>query len=185
MAIAGESRRRLVFTQRPGVLRLFTQAAPKPDNLYDAPHLLLQKFPALDFTVTTQLELSPKAVGESAGLIIFGYDYAWLGLRATADGVQLVQDVKLDAAEKAVAQTIIVQPKVAGSVWLRVTVTDGRQCQFASSIDGKQFAPAGAVFTAKPGRWVGAKVGLFALGQPDAPASGWADFHRFTVTPAL
>jgi len=172
------------LSERPGVLRLSARVAPRPDNLYDAPHLLMQKFPALDVSVTTQLELSPKAVGECAGLIIFGYDYAWLGLRATADGLQLVHDVKLDAAEKAVAQTTIVQPKVAGSVWLRVTITDGRHCQFASSTDGKQFAPAGAVFTAKPGRWVGAKVGLFALGLPDTPASGWADFHRFTVTSA-
>ncbi|GIK99763.1 MAG: hypothetical protein BroJett029_39720 [Alphaproteobacteria bacterium] len=170
---------------RPGVLRLIAQPAPKPDNLYDAPHLLMQKFPALDFTVTTQLEFSPKAVGESAGLIVFGYDYAWLGLRATADGVQLVQEVKLDAADKAVAQTTIVQPKVGGSVWLRVTVTDGRRCQFACSTDGKTFAPVGDAFTAKPGRWVGAKVGLFALGSPPTPAPGWADFHRFTVTPPL
>jgi len=175
----------LALGARRGVLRLFAQAGPKSDNLYDAPHLLMQKFPALDFTVTTQLEFSPKAVGESAGLIVFGYDYAWLGLRATADGVRLVQDVRLEAAEKAVAQTTIVQPKVAGPVWLRVAITDGRHCQFASSTDGKQFAPAGVAFTAKPGRWVGAKVGFFALGQPDAPTPGWADFHRFTVTPAI
>lgn len=170
---------------RPGVLRLFAQPAPKPDNLYDAPNLLMQKFPAADFAVTTQLEFSPQAGGESAGLIVFGYDYAWIGLRATAAGVQLVQEVKLDAAEKAVAQTTVVQPKVSGPVWLRVTITGGAQARFACSLDGRQFVPAGVAFTAKPGRWVGAKVGLFALGRPDAPTPGWADFHRFTVTSAL
>lgn len=174
-----------VLGARPGVLRLFARPGPAADNLYDVPHLLLQKFPALDFTVTTQVALSPKSAGVSAGLIVFGYDYAWLGLRATADGVQLVQDVRLDAAEKASAQTTVVQPKVDGPVWLRVTITEGKQCRFACSLDGKQFAPAGVTFTAKPGRWVGAKVGLFALGQPDAPATGWGDFHRFEVTPPL
>lgn len=169
----------------PGVLRLFARSGPATDNLYHVPHLLMQKFPALDFTVTTLVALSPKSAGVSAGLIVFGYDYAWLGLRSTSDGVQLVQDVRLDAAERASAQTTVVQPKVDGPVWLRVTITEGKQCRFACSLDGKQFVPAGVTFTAKPGRWVGAKVGLFALGQPGAPATGWADFHRFTVTPAL
>ena len=91
----------------------------------------------------------------------------------------------LDAADKAVPQTNVVQSKVAGPVWLRVTVTGGAQCRFACSLDGKQFSPAGIAFIAKPGRWVGAKVGLFALGPPDAPTPGRADFHRFDVTPPL
>jgi beta-xylosidase len=170
---------------RPGTLRLFAQPAPTAGNLYTAPHLLLQKFPAPDFTVTTRLDFASAAPGDTAGLMVFGYDYVWLGLRATAEGAQLVQGVMLDAADKAEAQTTVVQPRINSPIWLRVTVTDGQHCRFASSLDGNQFTPAGVVFIAKPGRWVGAKVGLFALGQPDAPTPGWADFSRFTVTPAL
>jgi beta-xylosidase len=170
---------------RPGTLRLFARPAPGADNLYHAPHLLLQKFPAPDFTVTTRLDCTAAAPGDSAGLMVFGYDYAWVGLRATAEGAQLVQCVMLDAADKAEARTTVVQPMVNAPVWLRITVTGGQHCRFACSLDGNQFTPAGVAFVAKPGRWVGAKVGLFALGQPDAPAPGWADFHRFTVTPPL
>ncbi|RYE38314.1 MAG: glycoside hydrolase, partial [Sphingobacteriales bacterium] len=56
-----------------GALRLY--AAKMPDsakNLWDVPNLLLQKFPAEKFTVTTKLEFSPntKLENEKAGLII-------------------------------------------------------------------------------------------------------------------
>jgi hypothetical protein len=39
----------------------------------------------------------------------------------------------------------------------------------------------GADFTASKGRWMGAKVGLFALAQPGAEATGHADFDWFRV----
>jgi beta-xylosidase len=78
------------LTARPGFLRLASQPAPG-GNLYNAPNLLLQKFPAPAFTVTTKLEMSPAGSGESAGLIVFGYDYAWIGLRSSPAGNELVQ----------------------------------------------------------------------------------------------
>jgi beta-xylosidase len=60
---------------RPGWLRLFAQPVTS-GNFHTAPHLLLQKFPSLEFTVDTLLEIT----SGSAGLIVFGQDYAWIGV---------------------------------------------------------------------------------------------------------
>jgi hypothetical protein len=56
------------------------------------------------------------------------------------------------------------------------------RCQFSYSEDGRTFAPLGGEFAATPGRWVGAKLGLFAVAPTSAPAAGHADFDWFRVT---
>jgi len=76
---------------RPGSLRLFAVTASGAVGYYDAPHLLLQKFPAPAFTVTTLLDFSTTRVGDEAGLMVFGYSYAWIGLRRTSSGLLLVR----------------------------------------------------------------------------------------------
>ncbi|HEY4248816.1 MAG TPA: glycoside hydrolase 43 family protein [Lacunisphaera sp.] len=170
----------LSFSVRPGFLRLFAQAEPKPDNLYDAPFLLMQKFPALEFTATAKLELGAFADGDSAGLIVFGYDYAWVGLRRIKSQVSVVLAVRREAAKGEPEKLIVSQPTSAPPRYFRVTVREGGQCHFSFSIDGKNFSPIGEDgFTATVGRWVGAKVGLFATGAPRA----FADFDSFEVAP--
>ena len=166
------------LTERPGHLRLHGRPGP----LADAPQLLLQKFPAPAFRVTTRLEFSPQAPGDRAGLIVFGNDYAWLGLQAAANGLQLTRVVAKASDGAAATGESVIPAKVAGPVWLRVTVTAGAVCQFAYSLDGSHFAPAGETFPAVPGRWVGAKVGLFAASA--GVDGGRADFAWFHVEPA-
>ncbi len=164
---------------KPGHLRLFAQPAPKPGNLYDAPFLLMQKFPAPEFTVTTKFEFAPKADGDSAGLMVFGHDYAWLGLRQIDGTAALVRAVRKDAPKGEPQEVEILVRAVKGPVSLRVSVGPAAACQFSWSQDGEHFLPVGGQFTATVGRWVGAKVGLFANGA----AGATADFNWLRVSP--
>jgi len=176
----------------PGFLRLASVPAPKTrnngtpatKNIYDAPNFLLQKFPAPQFTVTTRLEFAPAAEGEIAGLTVFGYDYALLGLRRTADGLRLVYVVNLGAnlpgaEEREVAGVDTKSP----AVYLRVTVGEGATCRFAYSFDNQTFTSIGEPFKASVDRWVGAKVGVIASAESSATKTGYADFDWFHVTP--
>jgi beta-xylosidase len=163
----------LSFTARPGALRLFAQPEPKPGNLYDAPYLLMQKFPALEFNATALL--AAKAGETQTGLIVFGFDYAWIGLR----GGRLVQVTVKSAADKPVVTEQVAAENIAGPVHLRVEVSAGAKCRFSYSFDGRTFTPLGGEFTAREARWVGAKVGLFAAGAAGASA----DYDWFRVGP--
>lgn len=62
-------------------------------NLADSPNLLLQKFPADDFSVSTKLTFVPnpqlKEHNENAGLVIMGQDYFTLRISDSADGISL------------------------------------------------------------------------------------------------
>jgi beta-xylosidase len=180
------------LSAHPGFLRLASVPAPKTrsnetpavQNLYDAPNFLLQKFPAPEFTVTTRLEFAPAAEGEFAGLTVFGYDYALLGLRRTADGLRLIyvvsQGANLPGAEaREVARVDTISP----AVYLRVTIGSGAMCRFAYSFDNETFTSIGEPFKASGDRWIGAKVGLIASAESSATKTGYADFDWFRVTP--
>jgi hypothetical protein len=66
-------------------------------------------------------------------------------------------------------------PLAGNTVSLRVVVTRGAVCHFSFGSDGKNYTEVGKPFTARPGKWIGAKVGLFAIG----PSGGAADFDSF------
>jgi beta-xylosidase len=165
------------LSANPGHLRLFAQPSPRPDNLYEAANLLLQKFPAREFTVTTELQFAPKADGDRAGLVVFGYDYAWIGLKRINGVPALVFAERKEAVKGEPEVTALAPGKIGGRVWLRVTVRDGGRCRFSFSADGAAFTAVGNEFTATVGRWVGAKVGVFAAGALGATA----DFASFRL----
>jgi hypothetical protein len=49
-------------------------------NLWDVPNLLLQKFPAEEFTATAKISLAPRFEGEKFGMIVMGLDYSYIGV---------------------------------------------------------------------------------------------------------
>ncbi len=165
-----------------GSLRLYSQ--PLPDsavNLWSAPNLLLQKFPAAEFTVTTKLFFRPQLLNETSGLIIMGQDYAYLALRNSPNGLSLIQTICSNADDGG-EELIVDQVKITKMpVYLRAKVENEALCHFFYSFDGKNFYRIGKPFTAKPGRWIGAKVGLFATNPDSSQPGGFADFDFFRV----
>jgi beta-xylosidase len=172
---------------QPGQLAL--AAAPTPPeapNLYLVPSLLLQKLPAEQFTATARLSLAGLATSERAGLVVLGLDYATLSLARQADGrLALTQTVCPQADKGAVETTAATAPPLAASqpLYLRVAVRAGARCQFSYSADGRRYAPLGPEFTAREGRWVGAKLGLFCLGASAPAAPGYVAVDWWRVGP--
>jgi hypothetical protein len=67
-------------------------------------------------------------------------------------------------------------PLSGSSLFLRVSVSAGAMCRFAWSADGVRFTEMGEPFTAREGKWTGAKVGLFVVARRDEAKRGSADF---------
>ncbi|HYC71601.1 MAG TPA: glycoside hydrolase 43 family protein [Opitutaceae bacterium] len=162
------------LTARPGFLRLFGAGGEPGPAPYESPQLLLQKFPAPEFTVTAKLELGTDAAGTSAGLVVFGYACKWIGLVADEKGPQLVVVEQADVRKSKQIGTEEIA-RMSGAVWLRAQVSEGAVVRFSYSRDGAAFTEVPGEFQALQGRWVGAKIGLFAAG------AGHADFDFFRV----
>ena len=167
-----------------GSLRLFSDELPgNAKNLWDAPNVLLQKFPASEFMITTKLMFKPnlKLQNEKTGLVVMGMSYANLALKSKSDGIYLVYTVCKDA-EKGRAETEKILRKINdATVYLRVKLMPSAKCSFSYSLDGKTFIDAGELFEAEAGRWIGAKVGLFCTRETTTNDAGYADFDWFRV----
>lgn len=176
----------LSLSAQRGSLRLPCIAAPSGKGLYHAPNLLLQKFVGPAFTATTTLALSAAAEGDEAGLIVYGYSYAWIGLRQTAAGLRLVQMTNKDANKDAAEVESAGVDVKSNSIQVRVTVAADGKCRFGYSVDGRSFTPFGAELQSTVARWVGAKVGVFAAAKAGISGkSGAADFDWFRVSPVI
>ncbi|MDU5949750.1 MAG: family 43 glycosylhydrolase, partial [Paenibacillus macerans] len=147
-----------------GCLRLY--ALPLPDGcerLYDAPPLLLQKFPAPSFSATTQLTLEHLTPAGRAGLVVFGRRLMALLVTPLEDGRFLLEQVASESGRPNDAIVAGVAVDTAGIV-LQAVVQEPGNCRFRYSLDGGcRFMDIGESFIAEKGVWVGAKVGICAF----------------------
>ena len=170
-----------------GYIRLFSDKLPdSAKNLWEAPNVLLQKFPADEFMVTTKMNFVPNKnlENEKAGLAIMGLSYANLSLKSKKDGIYLVYSVCKDAAQGKAENETVISKLSSSEIYLRVIITKGAKCNFYYSRDGETYTKAGDEFTAEVGRWIGAKVGIFCTRETQINDSGWADFDWFRVKSA-
>lgn len=155
-------------------------------NLWNVPSLLLQKFPAPQFSATTEIKLFPPAEAESgkrAGLLIMGTDYATVYISHDEKGFFVEQSECIDAIGGNLETENERQRLKGNRVYLRVEVTSPNGlCQFSYSENGTRFKKLGKIFRARQGKWIGAKVGLFCESDADAKRYGYADIEFFRVT---
>lgn len=163
-------------------LRLFAEKLPQEKTLWDAGNLLLQKFPGPAFTATTKVTFKPLEHGTRTGLVIMGKDYACLSMTESNNIFSLSQ-ITCTNAHKGSQEKVIEETTLSeNTVFLRVTVTEPEAiCQFSYSTNGKSFHNLGGPFAAKPGIWVGAKVGLFCIRNQNVSNGGYADFDWFRI----
>ena len=182
------------FTTNMGYMRIYSHIlSPEFVNFWEVPNLLLQKFPAEEFTATTKLKVSAKDDGQMSGLIVMGWDYAYLGVEKSGEGFILKYVQCKDAEQKTPEKTSVVgmldkcrtfeaglYPNYEIDIYLRVKVETGGKCSFYYSTDGKHFHNVGDTFIARQGKWIGAKVGLFSV-APYGKERGWVDADWFRI----
>ena len=169
-----------------GSLRLYSDKLPdSAKNLWDAPNVLLQKFPCETFMATTKLSFQPngKLENEKAGLTVMGFSYANLAIKNTKTGNYLVYTVCKDAVKGKTETEKMIRKLDNTTVYLRVKITTGGKCLFSYSIDGNLFMEMDESFQAEQGRWIGAKLGLFCTRATQINDSGYADVDWFRVEP--
>ncbi|MFY7889134.1 MAG: glycoside hydrolase 43 family protein [Spirosomataceae bacterium] len=170
-----------------GFLRLFaypTEVGAK--NLWTSGNLLLQKFPADSFVVTTNVKYTVEWdiwQEKKAGLLIMGNDYAYVGIAKNEKGYVLRQVVCKDALTEGAEKVIEEKEIKTSTAYLRVEVkAPNALCQFSYSEDGNIYYPIGQPFMAKPDKWIGAKVGVFCNATSGQRIGGYADFDWFRIT---
>lgn len=183
------------FTSDLGYMRLYGHVLSEGFvNFWEVPNLLLQKFPAEAFTATTKLKVSAKADGQQSGLIIMGWNYGYLAAVKKGEDFVLRQVTCKDAEQGGPEETedvaTLPATRIYGAglranyeldIYMRVEVSKGGICRFSYSTDGKRYTRTDITFTAREGKWIGAKVGLFST-APHDKQRGWVDADWFRIT---
>jgi hypothetical protein len=138
---------------------------------------------------------------EEAGLVVTGIDYAAITIRRQGGSYMLYQSYCPNAETGGKEQRTSMVSLPSNTVYLRVQVTnrDSAQaapglrntasssrygnatCVFSYSTDGVQFITLGPAVAARKGKWIGARVGLFAQSTATKYEYGFADFDWFRV----
>ncbi|MBB2947285.1 beta-xylosidase [Actinoplanes lutulentus] len=142
------------------------------DDLRKAPAVLGRRLPGPRVRAETTVHLDA-GIGARAGLTVLGQAYCWIGLEQRPGGPVLVCRTA-DAAGEAERDVSPPVP-VDRPVRLAVTVADGAITRFAAD-SGTGWTQYGPPVQATPGHWIGATLGLFALGS-----HGHADFGPLVI----
>jgi beta-xylosidase len=157
---------------------------PKPldsQGLWNVPNLLLQKFPAEEFTATAKLVFNARTDNEEVGFLVMGEDYQFISLKKV-NGKLWIKTIKCNKARTGGKEEELFSEEISSNeIFFRIKVEKGALCTFQFSSDGKSFKTAGPEFEAKPGRWIGAKVGFFALREGVTNDSGTVDIDWFRI----
>lgn len=170
------------LTERPGMLRLHTQVVPEATGFVRAaPSILTQKLPATTFVVNTHVQLNGANEGDRAGLIVNAMQYAWIGLRKTAVGMELVHTTCGPFGPRCAEQSKVVLASAPSSIYLRLRMAEGAKATFSYSTDNVHFTVAGEAYPISKGGWVGAQMGVFSVGSKAAGAGSYLDVDYFRV----
>ena len=146
-----------------GQLILHAQAADPKTQLCDISNLLLQKWPAPEFSITTCLHLEQMKDGDVAGLVSLGGCYTALAVQKIHGKMSLQQRTgnwtKDDEVRTGLGEwnsdVIYIQMKVEKEIYRTFYVGTAEE----------NLQPVGQMVEATPGRWVGVKDGLFAINE--------------------
>ena len=178
----------LSLNAKKGWLRLYSQPLmSESKNFWNVSSLLMQKFPARKFRLTTKVEFNAKSIGEKTGLIIFGLDYSYIAIENTEDGYKITQVICKDADKDNKEEILAAFRFQKSKIFFKVDVKPENEfdiipkviCNFSFSEDGDNYKPIGKEFIAREGKWVGAKIGIFSSARSKTDKTSFADFDWF------
>ncbi len=159
-------------------------AIPKTDttlNYWTTPSLYLQKIPAENFTTIAEITFNAEQVGERAGFMVFGMDYAAIVLEKTISGLQVKYLECKQADKNKPEQVQTISNYTSKHIFLKLAVNEGAICTFSFSADGVNYSAPTKQFVAKPGKWVGAKMGIFCAAEKSTNDAGYLIVNSFTT----
>ena len=180
--------------------------AVKKDGAYsDVPNLLLQKWPAPEFSCVTEMDLSALTPGDEAGVISLGMEYGAVIFRCekkrflvrTVYGKQHFGPILVESTNERTEEIGMLSADTQ-TIWIRYTVKkaetnwDGdayaETVNIGYSIDGAEYIFAMSI-KAEPGRWVGVKNGVFCLsdraGSTGQTMVRSVSYHRLYRNPVM
>ncbi len=172
-------------------------ASDKPQyNLWYCRNMLLEKVVGPQMTLETKMVFRPSYEGDRAGMIMMGLDYSTIEMYYDGTCVALRRATCQDADKKerpgeSISDGIVLTADSSSdtrgyyTIYLKAavfpadasSVREGCLVDFLYSLDGKTYKKLGSTFTAREGKWIGAKIGFFATAAIKKNNGGYVEIH--------
>ena len=170
------------FPTADGSLRMFSVYQPDSINsIWNLPNILAQKIPAEEFYAGVKLKFNPKFINERFGLVMFGADYAYISVEKKEDGIYVICKENVKADKNGQDIEVANFPVKGNDFYLEIKMEKGGVYHLRFSDNVHQIKTVEKSFTAKPGRWVGAKIGMFCTRNNITNDAGFADVDWFSI----
>ncbi len=146
-----------------GGITLYAKEKDPKAQVCDISNLLLQKWPAPEFMITTKLDLSGMVEGDVCGMVSLGGIYTDLAVFMKEGKKQFVQRIGEWTKDNEVEKKY--DTLDTNTVFIRMVVKDSTEVSFSYSLDEKSWDAIGETIETTAGRWVGVKAGLFAVNE--------------------
>jgi hypothetical protein len=103
-------------------------------------------------------------------------------LRRSGGKTELVRTVCGPFGPRCREESTVVLADAPDALTLRMQMNENGFVNFAYSLDGREFKPAGDAFPVTRGTWVGAQVGLFSVGTRARTQPSFLEADYFNVT---
>lgn len=154
------------YDLKDGQLLLHAQTADPKTQLCDISNLLLQKWPAPEFSTTTCLHLKQMKDGDVAGLVSLGGCYTALAVQKIHGKMSLQQRTGNWTKDDEVRTSL--GEWNSDVIYIQMKVEKETYRTFYVGTTEENLQPVGQMVEATPGRWVGVKDGLFAINEQGA-----------------
>jgi beta-xylosidase len=164
------------FPTSLGVLRMFSVfQTDSIVNIWNLPNVIGQKLPAEELTARLKIRFNPLHINERFGFVVLGASYAYISIENKKNGLHIVcrENTKADGngTETELSSYLI----KSNEIFFELRVEKGGICHFGFAEKDERFKQVPLAFNMKPGRWVGAKIGLFMLRNNKTNDAGFAD----------
>ena len=161
-----------------GKLMLYAQPVEESCQLCDVANLLVQKWPAPEFFITTCLHLENMKEGDVAGMVSLCGHYTALTVMKR-DGQMILQQRTGNWTRDDEMRTDLMSVE-GDTLYIRMRVEKEEDISFEIGYSEETFTPIGETVQATPGRWVGVKAGLFAVNEKNLPCGSiYADYFVY------
>lgn len=150
-------------------------------NLWNMPAILGQKIPAEEFSASVKVKFTPQFQDESFGLMVLGTDYAYVSILKNNQGTFIVCRKCFNADKKNVETEVGRYPVSGNQFYLHIKMEKGGLYRFGFGDPAKGITWILETLQAKPGRWVGAKLSLFCVGNSVMNKTNHADIDWFRI----
>ena len=122
------------------------------------------------------MRFTPRSDGDQTGLAVLGRSYSAIVAQNTGQGLRIRQLTRQNADRDGAGTESPQAPVQGETFYLRAAVGEKAMVSFFYSLDGREFHAIGTPFQATAGAWIGAKIGIFAIGTSTHGEFGYADY---------